>query len=278
MRINRFDTKAYVISAEGEAEALKYFNERAKKMEASYKSKVKTSLDYRYTPLLVVGAIKRDKDGKGTLIEGMENTFHIGLRDGCFYIFGKKGFADSAKGTLIKSHDINLERVDLLLDIATLSPKALNTLGMLLDRGTLNFEELDIPTQTAAKELNGRKYEDIYRPVDREGDLTKAVKEIFEMTPVTPIYKISPKLPTPRFTDSSYNLSPHLKITEYIEDDVELEKVVRAPDKLMYILGTLFNCKLTIKRITYMRYIECTFAWEGKQSSQIKYIACKKSN
>ncbi|MBD3388723.1 MAG: AAA family ATPase, partial [Candidatus Altiarchaeales archaeon] len=274
MRINRIETKAYLISREGEDAALARFKARARELERQHGSKVKINVEHKYAPLVILYAIKRDMDGKGTLVHGMENHFHIGLKDACIYVFGSKGVGDMAKSTFVKPHEAEIERIDLLLDVATLSPLALQTLGYLVDHGTVNFLQLDVPKQNGAKELQGRKWADIYRPEDRESDFKSVLKDIFEMQRVTPLYKVKATLPTPRFVKSSYDLSARLQMSDVVEDEVELEKIAHAPEKLMYILGTMFNCSLGVERIVYLPYIECFYQWEGKQTSEIRYIPC----
>jgi len=277
MRINRIETKAYSVSKKAEASALKYFKKKTKHVEKISKTKVSSEINYHYTPLAVLSAVKYDRDRQGVLIEGLENDFHIGLRDACFYVFNKKTKGQKTREKIIKPAQVGIKRIDLLLDVATLSPRALSTLGYLLDHGTTYYDELDVPKQEAARELLGRKYAEIYREVDKESDITKVFREIIEMEPVTPLYKVRPHLPTPRFMDTTYNLSRKLSLTDKVEDEVELEKIAFAPEKLIYILGTLFNCSLKVNRIIYLPYVECTYRWADKQSTEIKYIPCFKN-
>ena len=131
MRINRVDTKAYLISKDGEAAALRYFKGKAKKVEKDIKTEVQTSLEYSYLPLAVLSAIKQDVDGMGTLIYGMENEFHVGLKDAAIYVNAKKDTQKKLKDFFIKPHEVTLEKIDLLLELSTLSPKALQALGYL---------------------------------------------------------------------------------------------------------------------------------------------------
>ncbi|MBU0762600.1 MAG: AAA family ATPase, partial [Candidatus Altiarchaeota archaeon] len=275
MRINRIETKAYVISADAEKQALEHFKKKAAEVEKNSNSKVTTQISHHYVPLMVVSGVKYDKQGRGLLIEGLENTFHIGLTDACFYVLHHKTMSESAKDAFMKS-GVDVERIDRLLDISTLSYSALKTLGFLLDNGTMYWDKLDVPTQQAVKELNGRKYADIWRGVDRESEVVSALREVFSMESVTPLTKVKPTVDLPRFTHTSYNLSPKLLLTEYVEEELELEKIVHAPDKINYILGILFNCRLVVNRIVYLPYVKCTFQWLGKQSTEIKYIPCPK--
>jgi len=247
-------------------------------MERDTKGKVTYSLEYKYTPLLVLSAVKYDREGKGVLLKGVENTFHVGLTDCAFYMFSQRGVGDSAKEVFLKPHDINIDNIDFLLKIASLAPKSLSTLGYLLDQGTIPFDRLDVPSQTAAKDLNGRKLADIYRPVDRESDLTAVFREIVEFQPVTPIYKVKPTIPIPRFTNRVYDLTQHLDTTDVVEEKMELERISHAPDKVMYLLSTLFNCALNVRGVIYLPYILCTFQWAGKQSYEIKYVPCLRSS
>jgi len=277
MRINSIETKAYVISAEAEGAAKDYFKAKAAQFEGESKAKVTVSLEYGYTPILVLYAIKRDMQGRGTIIHGMENRFHIGLKDEYLYVIAQKAVGESAKGALIKPHDLKIERIKLLSDIASLSPKALQTLGYLLDHGTINFEQLDMPMQTAAKELAGRKYADIYRPVDRESEITTALKELLEFHDVTPVWKVRPLIPAPSFMHPRYNISAHLETTNVVEEDYKLERIAYAPERIAYLIGTMFNCSLGIERIIYMPYVEASFSWGGKQSSELRYLACPKT-
>ncbi|MFH1054526.1 MAG: AAA family ATPase [Candidatus Altiarchaeota archaeon] len=278
MRINRIDTKAYAISGEAEESAIDYFKEKAAKFEKESKSEASITLEYHYSPLAVFSAVKYDKEGKGIVIRGMENEFHVGLDDACFYVFSSKGYGEATKSIFIKSNEASIEKIDFLLKLASLSPKALQTLGYLLDQGTINFDKLDMPSQTAAKELAGRKYADIYKPVDREGDLTVVFREIIEFQPVTPVYKVKAMVPIPRFTNTIYNLSSRLELTDVVEDKVELGRITQSPDKIKYLLGTLFNCGLHLKRVVYVPYLECTFKWGGKQSKEIRHIPCLKKS
>ncbi len=277
MRINRIDTKAYPIGEDEDNFAIQSFKDRINNLKHMAKTNVKAKAIYKYIPLCVLSAVKYDSSGKGIIIEGMENKFHVGLPDGAFYVYSSKGVKDMAIGSVVKTPAIQIERIDLLLDIATLSPTAMKTLGYLLDQGTINYEQLDMLQQQAAKELQGRKFADIYRPLDRESDLTKVFKDIFEMTPVTPIYKVKPLLPVPMFTNPKYNLSARLGLCNEVEDDVELEKIAYAPEKLMFIIQTMFNCSLIFERVVYLPYLECTYEWGDKQSTEMTYIPCPKS-
>ncbi|MFH0861783.1 MAG: AAA family ATPase, partial [Candidatus Altiarchaeota archaeon] len=277
MRINRVETKAYTISEGAEEAALRHFKERASQMETDSKGTVSQELTYHYSPIAVLSAVKYDKDGKGIVISGMENSFHVGLHDAYFYIFKENNVRESVKETIIPSSDVQIERLDLLLKISTLSPKALQTMGYLLDNGTTFFDKLDMPTQTAAKELSGRKYAEIYRSVDKEGDFMAVFREIVEFQPVTPLWKVKPMLPAPRFMSTRYNLSMMLRSGDVVEDEVELEKIGHAPEKIGYILSTLFNCQLKLDRIVYLPYISCTFSWQGKQAIETRYIPCFKN-
>jgi transitional endoplasmic reticulum ATPase len=277
MRINRIDTKAFAVSAFAEESALKSFAVYAERLGRNHKGGVSADISYHYSPVLVLAAVKLDGEGRGIRLKGMENTFHVGLNDACVYVMGEKGVGNTVKETFINSPDVHIERIDFLQDVATLSPKALSTLGYLLDHGTVVYDNLDMPRQTAAKELQGRKYADIYRPVDREGDLTVAFREIIEFQPVTPIYKVKPLIPAPRFMNPKYNISPNFSLTDSVEDDVELERIIHTPEKIMYLLGTMFNCSLALQGIVYMPYIRCVFRWEGKQSAEYRYIPCPRN-
>jgi SpoVK/Ycf46/Vps4 family AAA+-type ATPase len=274
MKINRIETTAYMISAEAEDSAVKHFRAKAVHFEKEYGTKVTAALAYFYTPLVVLSAVKYDKDGKGILLQGLQNEFHVGLADGGMYFFAPTSRGPSAKEALIKPSVLDIKCVDFLLTITTLSPKALKTLGYLLDQGTIPFDKLDVPSQTAAKELTGRKLADIYRPVDRESDLTTAFRDVVEFYPVTPIYKVKPIIPIPRFSHTEYDLSAKLKTIDVVEDDFTLLRVAHAPEKLMYLIGTLFNCALHLKRIVYMPCIQCTYQWAGNQMAETRYIAC----
>jgi len=277
MRINRVETKAYAISSDAEESALRHFRDKARQMQKDYNSEVTVSWEYRYAPIAVIQAMKLDMEGRGAVVQGLGNRFHVGLRDACLYVWGELPAGKTLKEAFLRSPDVRIERIDILLEVATLSPAALTMLGWLLDHGTVNYDALDVPKQGAARELNGRKYADIYRPVDRESDLTQVFRELIEFQPVTPIYKVKPTLRVPSFANPRYDLSPAIAIIDTVEDDVELEPVVHAPEKLAFILGTLFNCRLTFERVVYLPYIECTFKWGGKSMSEYRYIACPRS-
>ena len=274
MRINRIETKAYSMGKEQDMLAIESFKNRIERLKKTSHGGVNARAEYKYAPLCVLSAIKYDAQTRGVKIEGVENRFHVGLNDGAFYVFSRKKISEKASETLIRHPEAHIERIDLLLELATLSPDALKTLGYLLEHGTINFDQLNLPQQQAAKELNGRKYADIFRPVDREGDFKTVLRDIFEMAPVTPIYKCKPTLPLPRFTDTKYDLSKKLGLTESVEYGAELEGVVHAPEKLMYIIQTLFTCSLSFDRIVYLPYLECVYQWEGKQTSEMIYIPC----
>lgn len=277
MRINRVETRAYVVSGDAEEEAKRHFRERARQLGEAKKTEVRIELVRKYTPLVVLAAVKQDMDGSGTQMEGMENRFHVGLKDACIYIFGKKGVMDKAKGSLVHPADAGVERVDLLLELATISPTALSTLGYLLDHGTVVFSSLEEPKQAGAKELAGRKLTDIYRPEDRESGIETAFRDILEMKRITPIYKVKAKVPVPRFMSRVYDLSSRLRDADVVEDGVELEKIVYAPEMLTYLLGTMFNCSIIMDKIVYIPYIECRYIWAGKQSTELRYVPCFKN-
>ena len=272
MRINRIETKAYEIGENAYKKAIMSIKFKAGEVEKNSKTKVSYEYSIQYTPIGVFSAVKYDANGKGILIEGMENNFHIGLTDGCFYLFEQKNLKEKTISTFIEDTYVSIVKRDLLLQLATLSPKGLQTLGFLLDHGTINYESLDMPQQNAAKELSGRKYADIFRPVDREGSLKEVLRDIIEFKPVTPIYKVQPKLNIPRFINKSYDLSSKLIENDIVINDVVLENIAYAPEKLAYILGTLFNCSVVFEKIIYLPYLSYTLSWADKSIQENTYV------
>ena len=272
MRINRIDTKAYEIGEKAFKKALMNIKLKVGELEKSSKQKVNYEYKIRYTPIGVFSAVKYDANGKGILIEGMENNFHIGLNDGSFYIFEQKNIKEKTVSTFYEKAYVPIETRDMLLDLATLSPKALQTMGFLLDHGTINYESLDMPQQNAAKELTGRKLADIFRPVDREGTVKEILRDIIEFKPITPIYKVKPQLNLPRFVNKAYDLSAKIVENDVVMNDVELESISYAPEKLAYIMGTLYNCSIVFERIIYLPYMSCTIFWSDKNIQENIYI------
>ncbi|MCX6694913.1 MAG: hypothetical protein NTU61_01265, partial [Candidatus Altiarchaeota archaeon] len=277
MKINRITTRAYLISKDAERKVVDYFHGKARALQGKSASKVSLEMQRKYAPVLVFSAIKRDSENPNKLIYGLENRFHINLSDGSIYVFSKESKRESATGFLFKDPVPRIEKISLLLQLVDLTPKALQTLGYIIDQGTLNVNLLDAPTQKAVRELEGRKYVDVYRPEERESILASIFKEVMEFKRVTPVSYVKPFLHIPKFPSALYNISPRLRTTDVLEDDYVKEKIIHSPEKLGILLGTLLNCSLILEEIVYLPYVRCEYAVSGQHLSEERYIACLKN-
>jgi len=122
MKINRIPTRVYLISEEAERGVTEYLKGRAKALEAQSKGGFSFSMEYRYAPVLVFSAIKRDIDNPNKLIYGLENRFHLNLTDGSIYVIGGNARGESSKGVVFASAEPVVKKINMLLQIADLTP------------------------------------------------------------------------------------------------------------------------------------------------------------
>ncbi|HHQ45044.1 MAG TPA: AAA family ATPase [Candidatus Altiarchaeales archaeon] len=268
MRIKRFETKAYVLSDADVNAAEKYFQDRARHYSKQLKKQVRTVVERGYAPVLVLAAIRMDDSGEYARIESL---FHVDLNSGGL-LYGKNaGGGGFLKNIFSGPKLFDIQNDTVLLELRALTPAALKALGDLIMRGTRQWEMLDAPTQKACTELIGRKFAEKWNPKDTESDLTSVFRELAEMKRVSNVFYVRPTLKIPKFNSVEYNISRGLQKTKTVEGDYGRLPINHAPEKLEYLLGTLFSCQLVEKDIIYLPYIKCTFMFEGGVEVEVKH-------
>jgi len=273
MRIKKYDTKAYVLSNEALKESHRYFEKKKKTISRKKSKDISYSIKKYYTPVIVFAAVKQSEESPEM---GAENLFHIDLNDGGIVSFQKKDSKEKLLSVIHKDKTPHIQKNDLLMRLTDLSPRALKTLGYLMEHGTTSVDELDAPSKKGVRELVGRKYAEKYTPEQVESDLTKVTREILNWDRVTRVQYVKPSLNIPFFTSQLYNVSRKLRVTDVVEDSYEKKNVNHTPEKLGLLLGTLFSCQIIERGVVYLPCLECVFKWRGGRKIEHRYPACLK--
>ncbi|MBD3260521.1 MAG: AAA family ATPase [Candidatus Altiarchaeales archaeon] len=275
MRINRYRTLAYAILDDALSEAEQYFQSRRKQIQQETNTQVKLEREYVYLPVMVFAAHKRDNLNPKS-VGRKKNLFHIDLSDGNIITLHSKSYGESFKSLSRSTHALDVEKHDILIRTADLTPKALNTLGYLMEQGTTNLERLDHPTRVAVQELLGRKFAVIYNPKDKESIIESAFREFFEMQRISDVFYVQPNLRIPGFTSKLYNLSANLHKTDQTEESYVKQSIKQSPEKIGLLLSVLFSAEISVQEIIYAPHVKAKFIWRGGLHEETRFVGCKR--
>jgi SpoVK/Ycf46/Vps4 family AAA+-type ATPase len=274
MRFNRIETKAYVIARDVMEQAV---YEVKHIIKARGGDSEKFIMEGKYAPVLKLNAVKQVEVEGQAIPTGVTNIMHVDLSDlSLYYKHPDRSVQNQFRKAFDKKfvEEVGLQKSNVLVDLLRLSPEAMKFLGFLIEHGTTNLEHIDVDQKTAARELVGKKYAFVFSPIDQEGTLKKAFRELIEWDVKTKIYYIKPVITAPKFTNRGYNISPRLIKVDYVEDSFKKLPIRHTPDKIGILLSTLFTCSLTVEEIVYLPFLEFTYHLKGEQYVEARYLPC----
>ncbi|RLI93399.1 MAG: hypothetical protein DRO89_00095 [Candidatus Altiarchaeales archaeon] len=257
MKISKVNTSSFAISAEFEKNIIKFSSDNPN-----------VKLYKRYMPLGRLEIIKTEGFDKGILFKRAtarikRNHLYVDLSHGNLYYAHCVGILHAKP---------RVEKIDLLRRVIDFTPQMLNTLSYILDRGSVQYDELD---QDTVLELVRRGVVTVYEP--RDNKILNILRIAMDEREIERYWVRSPCY-LPKFEDKRYDLSSFLEVVDTIDDSYDRDSIEYSLEKIGRVIRYLFNCDVLLEEITYMPYLVCEHVGRKDAETVSYFPLCPKNS